>query len=274
MSFTKKSIEQQLALANIAIGNALTDPSLATALAGFGYTAERLRQGSALHEKALSLYQDQKGAYGDAQTASDAYAAALALAHATYMRHVKVARVALEGERGSLQKLGLAGARKEAQAAQLAQAQQFYTNALFDPAILGKLSAFGITKEMLAAGQRQLHTVAQSDAARRQRQGAARDAKRARDAALAALTGWMRDFMQVARVALRDRPQLLEMLGAHAPAARRAAHPSPATAAGVAAPAIEGATPLPDTRPLLADDLSSGSAAAKRNGTTLAAVSE
>jgi hypothetical protein len=223
MTFTKKSIEQQLATANIAIGNALTEPSLATALAGFGYNTERLRQGGALHEKALSLYQRQKGAYGDSQTASDAYAAALALARATYMRHVKVARVALEGERGSLQKLGLAGARKEAQAAQLAQAQQFYANALFDTAILGKLSAFGITKEMLAAGQRQLDAVAQSDSARRQRQGAARDAKRARDVALAALAGWMRDFMQVARVALRDRPQLLEMLGAHAPARRRAA---------------------------------------------------
>jgi hypothetical protein len=154
----------------------------------------------------VALYQRQKGAYGDSQTANDAYAAALALAQATSMRYVKVARVALEDERGTLQKLSLAGQRKRPQAGQLAQAQQFYANALSDTAILGKLAAVGITQAMLEAGQRQLDAVAQSDAARRQRQGAARDATRARDAALAALADWMRDFMQIARVALRDRP--------------------------------------------------------------------
>src|SRR5262249_4685941 len=195
----KTSIEQRLTLANIAISNALGDPSLATALAGFGYTAERLRQGGALRENALALYQRQKGAYGDLRTANDAYAAALAQAQETYMRYVKVARVALENERGALHKLSLVGERKPASAAWMAQAQQFYASALSDPAILSQLAAFGITQAILEAGQRQVAAAADSDAARRQRQGEARDATAARDAALAALDAWMRDFMQVAR---------------------------------------------------------------------------
>jgi hypothetical protein len=136
MTFAKQTIEQKLKLTTIAIDNALAEPSITQALAGFGYTAERLRQGSALHENALMLYQRHKGAYGDAQTANDAYTAALAAARSTYMRYVKMARIALEGERGMRQKLGLAGERKHTQAAQLAQAQQFYTNALLDPPIL------------------------------------------------------------------------------------------------------------------------------------------
>src|SRR5215212_9773251 len=105
-------IEQRLTLATIAIGTALAEPSLAPALAGFGYSAERLRQGGSLRESALALYQRQKGAYGDSQTANDAYAAAQGLAQETYMRYVKVARVALEAERGALQKLSLTGQRK------------------------------------------------------------------------------------------------------------------------------------------------------------------
>src|SRR5262245_25854434 len=180
----RTSIEQQLSLANIAINNALTEPSLAAALAGFGYSAERLRQGGALRESALAAYQRQKGAYGDLQTANDAYATALALAQESYMRCVKVARVALEEERGALQKLGLGGERKRQQAGRLAQAQLFYANALSDTTIMEKLAAFGTTQAMLEVGQRQLDAVAEADAARRQRQGAARDATRAREAAL------------------------------------------------------------------------------------------
>ena len=99
-----------------------------------------------------------------------------------------MARVALENERGALQKLSLVGQRKRPQAGQLAQAQRFYANALSDSAILDKLAAFGITQAILEAGQRQLDAVAEADAARRQRQGAARDATRSRDAALAALS--------------------------------------------------------------------------------------
>jgi hypothetical protein len=262
MSSTNETIEQQLSHASIAIGNALAEPSLAQALAGFGYSTERLRQGSALCENAQTLYQRQKSAYGDAQTANDAYAAALELAQATYMRYLKVARVALEGERGSLQKLGLAGERKRTRAAQLAQARQFYANALFDPAILARLTAFGMSQSMLVAGQRQFEAAAQADATRRQRQGTAQYATRERNAALAALASWMHDFRQVARVALRDKPQLLHMLGANPQSARRAAHPLPATLASQAAPLPNGQLPAAEQP------------AAKRNGTTLAAVSE
>lgn len=274
MSTNRISIEQRLNLANIAINNALNEPSLAAMLAGFGYTAERLRQGGALRENALALYQRQKSAYGDLQTANDAYAAAQAQAQETYMRYVKVARVALEEERGALQKLSLASRRKRAQSGQLAQAQQFYANALADTAILDKLAAFGITRVMLGVGQQQLDAVAQGDAVRRQRQGAAQDATRARDVALAALANWMRDFMQIARVALRDRPQLLEMLGMSSKAARPAARPPASSAASVETSVVASVALLADSRSLTVEDHVVRSTAAKRNGTKLAAVSE
>jgi hypothetical protein len=274
MLFSPKNVEQQLNLANIAIDNALAEPSISQALDGFGYTLKRLYQGKQLREQARALYQSQKGAYGDVQTANDAYTAALKLARATYMRHLKIARIALEGERGMRQKLGLAGERKHTQAAQLAQGQQFYANALSDTIILGKLAAFGITKDMLAEGQRQFNVVAQSDAARRLRQGAAGDVTQARDAALLALDAWMRDFKQIARIALRDRPQLLDMLGMDARATRRAAHSSPGAIAPVEGSVAEIAAPLPGSRALTAESHPTPSAAAKRNGTKLAAVTE
>jgi hypothetical protein len=224
------SIEERLTLAQVAITNALADLTLQEALAEYGYTTDRFRQGQALRESALALYQRQKGAYGDLFAAADALDAAQRQAHDSYMRHIKVARIALKDDRGAQQTLNLASRRKRTFAGWLAQAQQFYANALADRAILDRLAAFGITQSALATGQLHVEAIGTGDAARHQRKGAAQDATRARDAALAALDAWMSDFVKIARVALQDRPQLLEQLGVAAPARRTSRQPAPVMA--------------------------------------------
>jgi hypothetical protein len=264
---TKTSIEQRLAIANIALSNALGDRSLAAALAAYGYTAERLRQGVALHENALALYQRQKVEYGDLRTTNDAYTAALAQAQETYIRYVKVARIALDGEHGALQKLSLTGVRKRPHAGRLAQTQQFYANALSDPVILGRLAVFGITQAVLEAGQHQVEAVVAGNAARRRHQGAARDATRARGVAMAALDAWMRDFIQIARVALRDRPQFLGKLGVAT--ARASAGSRGATTGSGGATLLQTVSPLPGSRPLPVDR-----PAGRRNRTKQATATE
>jgi hypothetical protein len=223
MPTTKASIEGRLAQAQLAINNTIADADLSAALAKYGYTAERLRQGAALRDSARIHYQRQKSEYGNLLAARDAFDTAQRQAQATYMRQVKVARVALKHDRGALQTLNLAAQRKRTLYDWLAQAQQFYANALGAPSILDRLAAFGISEALLAEGQRQIEAVAASNAARQRRLGAARDATRARDEAIAALDSWMSDFVKIARVALQDRPQLLEKIGVPAHK-RRAAH--------------------------------------------------
>jgi hypothetical protein len=58
---------------------------------------------------------------------------------------------------------------------------------------------------------------------------------RQRDAAFAALEAWMRDFVKVARVALKGRPQLLAQLGLTPQTRRhgRVAEPAATVARGV-----------------------------------------
>jgi hypothetical protein len=172
-----------------------------------------MREGSALHERAHVLYQRQKIEYGNLLAANDAFDQAQRRAQDSYMRQVKVARVALKNNRSALQKLGLVGMRKRAHASWRAQAQQFCANALAEPEILARLNAFGVTEAQLASSQRQINLAATSHATRQQRKGAAQDATYQRDIAMAALDAWMSDFLKVARVALQDRPQLLAQLG-------------------------------------------------------------
>jgi len=135
------SIEARLVAAQVAIDIVMADPSLQAIMAAYGYDVARMRQGRALREQALALYQQQRTALGDRFAATDARASAHARAHAVYIRHLAVARVALRGDRGAAQKLDLAKSRKRAQAIWQIQAQQFYANALSDSAIVKRLGA-------------------------------------------------------------------------------------------------------------------------------------
>jgi hypothetical protein len=81
-------------------------------------------------------------------------------AQATYMRQLKIARVALEGDRGALQALHLIGRRKPGPAGWLAQAQHFYATALADMDIQDKLAGFSLTRSLLQEGAQQVEAVA------------------------------------------------------------------------------------------------------------------
>ena len=107
-----RSIEARLLAAGVAIDTVLSDAAMQAALAPYGYDAERMRAGRTLYERAL--HQQQRAGYGERYAATDARDAALAQAHAMYMRHLTVARVALRSDRGAAQALGLASSVRPA----------------------------------------------------------------------------------------------------------------------------------------------------------------
>ena len=172
---------------------------------------------------------------------------------ASYIRHIEMARVAFKEDLAVRDKLGLAAKRKVAHAGWLEQARQFYSYALSDPAILGPLSKFGITQEVLEESQRQLASVLEQNATRWRRKGAARDATMARDQARAELTIWLRDFLKVARIVCKGQPQLLDKLGISPRAQDRAVRVSATPSSAARTPSRVGTLsaveePPPTTR--------------------------
>ncbi|MBI3960741.1 MAG: hypothetical protein HY328_18170 [Chloroflexi bacterium] len=207
------SIDQQLAAAQLALSNARTDADLSGPLADLGYDAARLDEGWGLYQAAVAAQQRQSQEYGEQYSASDAFGAAWEAAQADYSRYVKVARIALKGERGASAALDLDGPRKRPLAGWLAQARQFYTNALADESVLAALTRFGVSQEKLVAGQTQVAVVEGLAATQKKETGEAQQATQDRDAALEALDEWMGDFLAIARIALEENPQWLEKMG-------------------------------------------------------------
>ncbi|RJE73154.1 hypothetical protein BGP76_00185 [Reichenbachiella sp. MSK19-1] len=193
--------------------NALGNPSLLETLSEYGYTAEVLAVGKALYEDAKVKQEKQKKEYGEQYQATDALDAAKYAANKAYIKQVKLARIVLKDNRGALEALDISGRRKQTYSGWLSQASVFYTNALADATVLAELSKLSITEAVLTASKEAVADVADKLAVQLKEKGDAQAATEVRDRAVEELEDWMGDFIGIARVALQDEPQMLEMLG-------------------------------------------------------------
>ncbi len=208
-----QTIEAKLLFAQNAIQNAQNIEAVSSLLADYGYDQAALQAGMDLYTTADDLHQRQKQEYGEQFAATDALNLARVTANKAYIRHVKLARVALKGDRGAEESLQLSGNRKQSLSGWLQQAKTFYTNALGSAAIQAKLSTLTMTPEALTAAQALVLNVESKLSAQLKEKGEAQSATEARDKAFDELQYWMSSFVEVARIALEDEPQLLEVLG-------------------------------------------------------------
>lgn len=213
MGLSNETIERQLVTARVLIANTRANNDIRDALAAHGFTDARLEEGETLSDNLSALCQRKTNHYGGLRGANDALNAADKQAQETYRTHVKLARVAFQGDRGMLQTLHLLGPRKRTLAVWLGQARDFYATALASPDIAARLAAFTISHEQLEAGMQQTEMVFERHAASRQQRGLAQESTRDRNIAARELESWMSDFKMIARVALKSRPQLLEQFG-------------------------------------------------------------
>lgn len=96
------------------------------------------------------------------------------------------------------------------QAAKINQVQQFYREALKSH---GLFVRHGLPKAELEQAQSMIEAIVEARRERQQKSGEAQHATQQRDKVRRALRTWVSDFRTVARVALREEPQLLEVLG-------------------------------------------------------------
>lgn len=209
-----QSIDGKLLFAKNAITNGRDVAAISAVLVGHGYDTDTLNEGMALYEVADSLHLKQKQEYGEQYAATGALQAAKEAADKTYMRHLKLARVALKDEKSAEAALQLSGIRKESMSGWIQQAKAFYTNAsTASAAIKQKLAKVSVSEAEITAGVESMKQIEALLSVQLKEKGEAQDATLKRDTALDDLQEWMSDYIAIARVALEDQPQLLETLG-------------------------------------------------------------
>ena len=213
MRYSRQSIEQQLAEAQITFVTLRSNPDLQVELTKYGYSAEHIAEGETLRSAANAAYQQQVTAYGNLRTAVDSLSETARQARTTYMRHVKSARIAFENQQGIVRILKLSGRRRVDLNGWIVQAQQFYSAALTDTVIQQGFAGVGVNKAALQQGAQQIENVVQELADRIHQKNIASERTTERNTVFYALRKWMHDFRLIARVALKDRPLILKQFG-------------------------------------------------------------
>ncbi len=131
-----QSIDQLLSQAQVAIDNALNNPTILSALGDYGYTAARIQTGKKLYSEAAAAQIAQTAEAGGQISASATVNEAWETAKKSYIRFIKIARIAFKHDAGISIQLALSGTRKRTLSGWMGQATQFYKNAIANKVIL------------------------------------------------------------------------------------------------------------------------------------------
>jgi hypothetical protein len=189
------------------------NPEIQEKLIPFGYTPERMGEGKGLLNKVTRLMTTQVEERSDQLIATDELVKSRITAYSDYMITLKVVRVAFVGQPELLQRFNATGRRNKSLSGWLRDARIFYTNLLNSPDALAVMVGFGYSAERLEKELQAVNAVEDLHSKRLSEKSGAQQATIERDEAFDELAKWYSSFRAIARIALYDKPQLLEALG-------------------------------------------------------------
>lgn len=208
----KKSASYLLEKYRVSLENAKSQPLIASALTEIGYDADKIEEGITLLTTANTQVLQKKVEDNESKEASQDFKEKRVLLHETYKDHKEKAKIILKNNEVLQDKLGINTPIKQAYYDWIVQVKLFYENAINDATILSEFTALNLTKEKL---EFTLVLIQETEIARAdyvREKGESQDATKQKNEALDQIKEWMNSFYRVAKLALKDHPQLLESL--------------------------------------------------------------
>ncbi len=209
----RNSIADQLNIADIRIGNSLSNEDIKTEVAKKGYSEAKLLDGKALVESARTAVKNQVSLDGKAQNATKLEEKCKEEAHKAYQDLAKTARAKYKPGSPELIKLGLTGAEPKATAEFIKAGYVLIDNAKNDPDISAKLSENGYTEPVFTSERAKITAYEQANKDQISAKGNAEEATNKQTNALKAMNDWVSEYTKIARIALGNNNKLLEKIG-------------------------------------------------------------
>jgi len=178
-----------------------------------GYTTERLQQGQAKFIEVDGMVNTQKLEYNEQYEASNIFYFEWKLAKKFFMRTLKFARIAFEGNTKILNDMHANKSRSKRYDVWRVDARAMYDTLLGDDSLINVMLEFGYSIEKLTAEYEDVKKLDTYYNNFMTEKGEAQNSTLIRDEKLQELLVWRGRLVKVARLALEDQPQLLEILG-------------------------------------------------------------
>lgn len=186
---------------------------LKTELAEYGYDEAKIREGKTLYQNVQTLYDQNKKETAEEKEAYALFSKAFQELKTLYNKHRKIAKVALVKYPELWETLGIKGETSSAYLRNVEEMKTLYTQAQSHTTAKPILEKFKLTETI---AQQQLTKIGEVEALRasyEKEKGESQDATKQKDKAFDTLSEWIKEFYAVAKIALDDRPQLLESIG-------------------------------------------------------------
>lgn len=207
-----KSEGQMLQDAGIALANVETQPQVASLMAEVGYDADEIRVGKQLLQAAQQYFDSSKKENDETSGAHVIFETKRKELSVVYNRHRKIAKVVFRSNPVIMSRLRIDGTIPQAYTNWLIDVKKFYAEATTDPAISAATSRLKLTPANFTSAAALIPPLEDARTNYIRESGESQQATKDKDAALAALDVWMKEFYAVAKIALEDHPQLLESI--------------------------------------------------------------
>jgi hypothetical protein len=209
MPSKKKTISDRLTGTHKVIDNSLQVPAIMDAVTPFGYPTEQLQAGKALHDAAVAAVHANTVADGAQSLAKARMTTTEKAAFKAYQALSEVAKAIYRKTPERLATIGLNRPMPRKTSPFLVEAFKLFDNA----PLKEELVNFGYDATRLASERATIVAYEAAYHEYERAKGAAQDATQLQTAALDAMSDWTSQYLRIAKVALRERPQLLEKLG-------------------------------------------------------------
>lgn len=207
------SNEQMLQNFGAMFENLSKEGDLKTELAEYGYDDAKIAEGKALYDEARKTFDTNIKETREETSASLAFQEKYQNVQKKYSTHRKKARIVFEDNEEALRQLKLKGSAARAIAAAMEEMRAFYQLLDTTPNLLTPLKQLKINEQDVKNQLQELPEVEKAYATYLQEKGESQQATRDKNKAFETLDKWVSKFHKVAKIALEDRPQLLEALG-------------------------------------------------------------
>ncbi|MEM8966548.1 MAG: hypothetical protein AAGE93_09025 [Bacteroidota bacterium] len=208
-----QSINNQLKGSQAMIRNAKSSSIIQQKLTEWGYSPQKINEAEALLNNTQLAQQTKKQDYLAKRDVDRQWRSDWAAFQQQYAEHRAVAKAIFRKDPATLERLRLSQALPKRINDILDQAEDFYQE-LGEGKEMAKL---GVKADELNQAKAMVSTLVQLRERRLQCKGAAESSTQKRNQALADLRTWQQEFSRVAKMALKDDPQLLEALGIMVP---------------------------------------------------------
>ncbi|MGB3850244.1 MAG: hypothetical protein WA958_09770 [Tunicatimonas sp.] len=209
--------DQLIDAAVLAIRPLLSNKNLQKRMSAYGFTPQRLQQGTALLNAVQLIGDTREENNREARHLTNQIAHDRLVAQTMFRTHAAIARTAFRETPLVLQDLNISKLVNGAWA-WTKQALEFYKLA---PTQMEQLQRFGAIPEEFQQNQAAVEALIDLRNERVQQKGKTQNLTQERNQKIRALREWYGEFRQLARLAFKEKPQLLETFGIVVPSGAR-----------------------------------------------------